>query len=210
MDDIKGFSGNNDPGVTPQTNSLSLQRGNSTFDIRHNFNADFYYDLPLSGLQSHPGRLVKGWTLGGIVRANTGPHYTVVTGGNVGDGVHTQRPNSVCTDVRTSNATDLFSQVLNRACFATPTVADPTTGFFVGTLGRNTLTAPSVFTFDTYLQKNTRITERLTNQFRAEFFNLLNNTNWSQPVSALNNPNFGRILGAGDARQIQFALKLIW
>jgi len=80
----------------------------------------------------------------------------------------------------------------------------------VGTLGRNTLTAPSVFTFDTYLQKNTRITERLTNQFRAEFFNLLNNTNWSQPVSALNNPNFGRILGAGDARQIQFALKLIW
>jgi hypothetical protein len=26
----------------------------------------------------------------------------------------------------------------------------------------------------------------------------------------LNNPNFGRILGANDARQIQFAMKLIW
>ena len=210
IDDITGFSGNNDPGVTPQTNSLSLQRGNSTFDIRHNFNADFYYDLPLGKLQSHPGKLLTGWTMGGIIRTNSGPHYSVVTGGNVGDGVHTQRPNISCADPNTGNATGLFSQILNKSCFATPTVADPITGFFVGTLGRNTLTAPSVFTLDTYMQKNTRLSERLTNQFRAEFFNTLNNTNWSQPISALNNPNFGRILGAGDGRQIQFAMKLIW
>jgi hypothetical protein len=210
IDDTTGFSGNNDPGVTPQTNSLSLQRGNSTFDIRHNFNADFYYDLPLGRMQSHPGELLTGWTLGGIVRTNTGAHYSATTGGNVGDGVHTQRPNVLCADPSTGNATGLFSQILNKSCFATPTVANPVSGYFIGTLGRNTLTAPSVFTLDSYLQKNTRLTERLTHQFRAEFFNSLNNTNWGQPVASLNNPNFGRILGAGDGRQLQFAMKLIW
>jgi hypothetical protein len=211
IDDITGFSGNNDPGVTPQTNSLALQRGDSTFDIRQNFNGDFYYELPFSRLQSHPGRLTKGWTIGGIMRANSGPHFTVTTGGNVGDGVHTQRPNALCAGGGgTGNSTGLFVQMLNKSCFAAPTVPDPVTGFFVGTLGRNTLTAPSFVAVDAYLQKNTAITERLTSQFRAEFFNVLNDTNWMQPISALNNPNFGRILGAGDPRQIQFALKLIW
>ena len=144
------------------------------------------------------------------MRASSGPHYTVVTGGNVGDGVHTQRPNSLCADASTGKATGLFAQVLNKSCFATPTVPDPTSGFFIGTLGRNTFAAPSLFTLDTYLQKTTKLTERLTNQFRAEFFNILNNTNWSQPVSTLNNPSFGQILSAGGARQMQFALKLIW
>jgi hypothetical protein len=210
IDDITGFSGNNDPGVTPQTNSLSLQRGNSTFDIRHNFNADFYYSLPVNKLASHPSFLVNGWAAGGIIHAQTGPHYSAVTGSNVGDGVHTQRPNVLCTDPNTTSSAGLFSQVLNRSCFATPTVADPTLGYFIGTLGRNTLTAPSLFTFDAYLQKVTKITERFSHQIRAEFFNASNNTNWNQPINTLSNPNFGRILTSASARQIQLAMKLIW
>ncbi len=64
--------------------------------------------------------------------------------------------------------------------------------------------------FDFNVSKNTRITERLTHQLRGDFFNAFNNTNFSGPVSTLNNPNFGRILGAASGRAIQFAMKLIF
>jgi len=48
-------------------------------------------------------------------------------------------------------------------------------------------------------------------QFRAEFFNLFNSVNLSNPNTSLSaGNNFGRITAAGDARVIQFALKLMF
>jgi hypothetical protein len=44
-------------------------------------------------------------------------------------------------------------------------------------------------------------------QFRAEAFNVLNTVQYNNPVSALNNGNFGLITSAADARVIQLALK---
>jgi hypothetical protein len=44
-------------------------------------------------------------------------------------------------------------------------------------------------------------------QFRGEVFNLLNRIHYDDPVSALNNGNFGLITSAGDPRIIQLALK---
>jgi hypothetical protein len=47
-------------------------------------------------------------------------------------------------------------------------------------------------------------------QFRAEFFNLLNHVNFDRPGSGINGANFGVVTVAEKAREIQFALKLIW
>jgi hypothetical protein len=44
-------------------------------------------------------------------------------------------------------------------------------------------------------------------QFRGEVFNVLNRVHYDDPVSALNNGNFGLITSAGDPRIIQLALK---
>jgi hypothetical protein len=99
---------------------------------------------------------------------------------------------------------------LNKACFASPTIPDPSTGFLVGNLGRNTFTGASLINFDFSITKNTRITERLSHQFRVEAFNIFNNTNFNAPSASLNDPNFGKILGAAPGREMQFAMKLIW
>ena len=67
------------------------------------------------------------------------------------------------------------------------------------------------------LSKDTSITERVKLQFRTEAFNLFNRTQFSQPDNMLQSPSFGFSTGTiqnpdgtSSARQLQFALKLLF
>jgi len=91
-----------------------------------------------------------------------------------------------------------------------------------GNLGRNTLIGPGLLNFDLSLFKNNyikRISDSFNVQFRAEFFNILNRTNFAPPLDNRNvfdsrgHPiaNAGLITATQTpSRQIQFALKVIW
>jgi outer membrane receptor protein involved in Fe transport len=102
----------------------------------------------------------------------------------------------------------------------------------VGNIGRDTFRDLGFKNWDLSVVKDTKIKERLTAQFRAEFFNVLNHANFSNPNgpanAGFNDPstgatgNFGcscntpdqsapnPVLGTGGARSIQLGLKLIW
>ncbi len=92
-----------------------------------------------------------------------------------------------------------------------------------GDLGRNTVLGPGLFNADLSLVKNTyirKISETFDVQFRAEFFNVLNHTNFAPPPSAnltlLNskgvvNSTYGQLTSTQNPnREIQFGLKLLW
>ena len=91
-----------------------------------------------------------------------------------------------------------------------------------GNLARNTVIGPGLLNFDFSVFKNNRvkkISENFNVQFRAEFFNVLNRTNFSPPLdnrnifdaSGLAVANAGLITSTQTpSRQIQLALKLIW
>jgi hypothetical protein len=98
-----------------------------------------------------------------------------------------------------------------------------------GNLARNMIIGPGLFNVDFSVVKNNyvpKISETFNVQFRAEFFNILNRANFQPPALAANQgggplqvisstgqpvPGFGRItLTQTPARQIQFALKVIW
>jgi len=82
-----------------------------------------------------------------------------------------------------------------------------------GTLGgasKNFLAGPSFQNVDFALMKNFRIKEPLSLQFRSEFFNIFNHTNFGNPTPYTIVPTFGQILSAYASRDIQFALKLLW
>ena len=81
------------------------------------------------------------------------------------------------------------------------------TGTF-GNAGRNILRGPGNFNIDFAAHKSFRFTERWNLQYRAEFFNVLNNTNLNNPETTVTSGSFGRITGAGAPRIIQMALKL--
>ena len=102
----------------------------------------------------------------------------------------------------------------------------------VGNAGRNIFRDLGFKNWDLSVVKNTKIKERLNAEFRAEFFNVLNHANFSDPNgpanAGFNDPstgttgNFGcgcntpdqsapnPVLGTGGARSIQLGLKLIW
>ena len=114
-------------------------------------------------------------------------------------------------------------QWYNPACFAASPYGT------LGNLGRNNLVGPGYVETDLGVMKETRITERVSIQFRAELFNLFNHPNFNIPGatvftagSAATNyatpTRLGRqitsLVGSGGlsnvARQTQFSLKLLF
>ena len=79
-----------------------------------------------------------------------------------------------------------------------------------GDLGRNAFRAPGLEQWDFSVNKNFRIRELARLQFRSEFFNLTNHTNLGIPNTISNSSSFGQIRTTYPARQIQFALKLMF
>jgi hypothetical protein len=91
-----------------------------------------------------------------------------------------------------------------------------------GTLPRNYFRGPGYVNFDLAFSKTTDITERVKFEFRAEFFNLFNHANFTNPGinnnangtlsggAGGNNPNsglFGQITSTYDPRIIQLAAR---
>lgn len=87
----------------------------------------------------------------------------------------------------------------------------------LGNVGRNTIIGPGLAKWDIGLRKDTALAERLRLEFRAEMFNMLNRANFATPASSVFTGTGARVGNARlitttvtDARQIQFALKLIF
>jgi hypothetical protein len=80
-----------------------------------------------------------------------------------------------------------------------------------GNEGRNMVVGPPVNNVDLSLFKIFTATEHKSFQFRAEFFNALNHSQFAAPSASLGGPTFGRISSTlHTARQIQLSLKFLF
>ena len=195
-----------------------FDRGPSDFDHTHRFVASYVWQLPgLSGANGFVRHVFGDWELGGLVAAQTGRPFTVLSGVNgSGTGIGQDRATLVgnayapgaCTAAKiTVSCVDW----LNPAAFQSNAA-----GTF-GNVGKGSLRLPGLFTWDMGLSKNFRFTERWRLQFRAEFFNVFNRANFMDDSASLTNfqklsskSNFGAIQQAADPRIGQLALKLFF
>jgi hypothetical protein len=80
-----------------------------------------------------------------------------------------------------------------------------------GTAARNSLEMPGINNWDISLMKDTPISERFGTQFRAEFYNAWNHTQFGDACTSVSAGCFGVINSLGHSpRVIQLALKLLW
>ncbi len=155
---------------------------------------------------------VSGWQLSSVGLIRSGIAATVGIGVNTSGNTDTtnQRPNyNAGVSQYLGNGPNGY---LNPAAFSIPAKGT------YGNLGRNTFFGPGYAQEDVSLIKDTPLGEgRAKLQFRAEVFNVLNHTNFDEPVLTYGTTGFGtilntfgRTLGSGVNRDIQLALKLMF
>lgn len=190
-------------------------------DIPQRLIVSYSYDLPFgkggkwltSGFLSH---LAGGWTVAGIHTFQSGSPLRITTPNGLPIFNGHLRPNRVADvpigigpgrgsfeplNALTGQQGDLY---LNKAAFAVPQAY---------TLGNLAYFLPDLRGFgfigeDFSVAKRIAFTERLSSEFRVDFFNALNRRNLNNPNTDLSSANFGRITGQGSPRIIQLGFRM--
>ncbi|MBZ5611572.1 MAG: TonB-dependent receptor [Acidobacteriia bacterium] len=216
---------NNAAGAFLPQDSYNLRNdyGPSDFDARHRFVLNGIYNLPFKG-----NRFVEGWEISTIVQLQTGNPINIRTTNASFTGISAELRPSITGPVQTG-----FTPATNSSATAIQYIQNRSAiydqGAAFGNLGRDAIYGPGFTNVDLALVKNTKITEKVTWQIRADAFDLLNVVNFTQPVASVPaaqtfgapiaaTSTFGLITSgtrftAGDfgtSRQIQLAMKLIF
>ena len=194
------------------------RRGRCSYDLRHVFVGNMLWNIP-GPKQGLASKLLGNWQMGSIVSASSGvPFSVIISGDPLGlKGTDVNGWPDYVPGCKIENPADPLHYI-NTQCFALP---NPLTR--LGNAGRNIATGPHLFNLDMAFYKNisiSSISEGFRVQLRAEFFNILNHTNFAPPLS--NNAVFGEAggpaLGAAgritstqtSSRQIQLGVRLNW
>ncbi len=220
MDDSTTVQGGADNGLADREVYRTLaEHGPAAYDVRQSCYTNFVLDLPGRDFTGAKGALLGGWGIAGLVRLTSGyplsltadrrrlgtlqmqyvggPSVDLIPGGNPNP-VNPQNPN----------------QYFDVTQFAFPE------SFYLGNVGRNTLTGPGIATVDMTLTKDTRVPALGPDssvQLRLEVFNLLNRANFGPPAVNLFTTTGARYSTAGvitttstPSRQVQLALKFLF
>jgi hypothetical protein len=209
-------------GALPQdSTNFKGDYGPSDFDERNIFTGLLTYDVPGSHVMP---ALTKGWQVNGLMTFHGGAPFSVYSSADTsGTNDGNQRANLIpgVSPYAGYRKGGVGLNWLNPAAF----VDAPASTW--GTTSRNQFVGPGYGDVDLSVFKNTKVTERVTAQFRVEMFNLFNKTNYAPPLDGSFNPSYtydnalqlfttiGSFngapgIGAGEPYNTQFALKLIF
>jgi hypothetical protein len=220
-DSLNATTAGNAPALASNPYNLRADWGPATFNATNIGVISAIYELPfgrgkpfakdLSGLANG---FVGGWSATSIVTLQSGFPITLQLSYNPSNNGDTRNPVRPFANPNFTGrvVTGNPAQWFNPSAFLQP----PANSGFYGNLGRDTLNGPGLATWDFSALKNTAVSERLTIQFRAELFNLLNRANFNTPNLIVFTPTgvsgtAGAITSTSTtSRQVQFALKLLW
>ena len=242
LDYQSAFFGSTGERTGPADNrNLRLEHGPSSFDLRHRAVFVYSIDLPMGpghrlfGWNNVFNRQVfGGWTISGITSLQTGTPFTAFNNAQDFSGLNTfnDRPDvagsgPLKTNFRDpDNAFDFSYFGCTRLASGSLSCPTPPTGR-VGTSGRNQYYGPGLANYNFSTGKSFALLpeNRMLLRFQADFFNLFNHTNFSNPIANLSSANFSKItstvgsatatavgntagLVGGGPRVIQFSMRL--
>ncbi|MBL8211804.1 MAG: TonB-dependent receptor [Bryobacterales bacterium] len=188
-----------------------LDWGPSGNDIRHRWTWSGVYEMPFGKgrkwLTNHPLRhLVGDWSLGGLMMWQSAPPFSVATQVNNTFAFSTggQRADVLRNPNLPSN-----QRTVTR-WFDTDAFAQPAPTRF-GNSGPGIVRGDTIFNLDLSVLRDFRIREGLRLQFRGEFLNAPNHTNFQEAGGTFGGPGFGVVSAQStDARSIQLGLRMVF
>jgi hypothetical protein len=182
-------------------------RSLSSFDTTHNFVFSYNWAMPFDhAFANLPKRLTQGWNLAGITRFTTGLPVAL---SQTGDYSLTGSPNTdVPNLVGPVHIQDPRKPGPNgpNAYFLPDAFASGPIGWF-GNSPRQFFHGPGINNFDMALMKRTAITESTAFEFRLEFFNIFNHTQFKDVKGNFSSDQFGEAYTARDPRIGQISAK---
>jgi hypothetical protein len=204
--------------------SPNNDRGPSTFDVRHSFNAAASYSIPLRATNHLVRALFSNYGFDARIRAISSRPVNVITARDPFGFVITtvSRPDLVPGQplyIKDSNAPG--GRRFNPAAFDATT---PVNASRQGTLGRNVLRGFPASQVDVSARREFRLTERWKIQARVDAFNVFNHPNFNNPPGSLRDSNFGQstqvlasglgglspLYQVGGPRSLEMALKILY
>ena len=157
----------------------SLEWAPSPFNLTHAFKAAAIWDVPAR----HRGRVLGGWSIAGIVIAQSGAPFSLLSGLGTFASIADSGQNTVATSLTAGQIKQFFG--IRKGPSGIVTYVNAPAGAFeepapgaVGNLQRRMFSGPGAFNLNLGLRKTLPLGERLRAELRAESINLLNNVNW--------------------------------
>jgi hypothetical protein len=186
----------------------------SAWDLKHDFVGSYTWSLPIAALLRKSNRLTQDWSLSGTTRFATGFPVTLFDNsdnsllGTLGNGANNYLldtpqylPGSLKINTNGRNGRPAF----NTALFPEENPGQ------LGNARRRNFYGPGINNFDMTLQKNLRLAEARSFEFRIEAFNTFNHIQFYGPASVdgqvEDTQNFGKIVSAAPPRLVQLAAK---
>jgi len=190
--------------------NIDLDRGLSSFDVRHNMVVSYIWDIPVG----HGRRIdlenpwlhaiAGGWQFNGLTTARSGTPFTPSLSVNPAQSGHA-RPDRV-GDGNLPRGERSADRWFDPSAFAAPVP------FNFGNAGRNILIGPGFFNTDFGLFKRFKLdSARREVQLRLEAFNVFNEPHYAQPNSTVDLLQAGRITDiVGTMREMQVGVKILF
>jgi hypothetical protein len=192
-------------------NNLDLSRSVAEYDRPQILALSYVYQFPFGPGKRWLGRgwagsLLGNWQISGITSFASGIPVVITAPGA------TSLPGVGATAVKLKSPILPEGQQSIDRWFDTSAFVVPQP-FTLGSDSRTqpNLRGPGINTFDIMLSRTQRIKERVNVQFRAEFYNAFNTTQFGDPVGGVTDRDFGKIIGlrlGGGSRSIQFGLRI--
>ena len=194
-----------------------LDRASSDFDVPHRFSFAGVWDLPFGkGRQyaSDASRgldlLIGGWQLNTNISIQSGPPFTVLSGGERADVVSSSVTLCPLVPGQTVRAISQTFDGITLCPAITPVFSTDPNGPKFGSLGRNVFRGARQEYVDASLFKNVHLSEGVTAQLRLQAYNLFNHLNGFRPSNDFASTSFGNDTAEQRRRQLEFGFRLIF
>ncbi|MGH9582743.1 MAG: TonB-dependent receptor domain-containing protein, partial [Bryobacteraceae bacterium] len=206
IDDSSTFGG---AGNTVAQNWLDIEadRGLSSFDVRHEFHANFVWTSPIAAPGSRvasdslTGRLLENWRISGGIVAQTG---NTLTARVLGNGAQLAQTGGIGSERADTTGEPILSgsDFFNLGAFAVPPRGE------WGDAGRNTIPGPGMFSVNLAFGRSFSFSDRRRVEFRVEANNVLNHVNYANLYTVVNAVDYGLPSAAATMRSLTAVVRV--